>query len=344
METKYKGQIANFPDEIINKILEKQVEQGNPKNINVFEDYVSSYKETKGFNWGETIEGHNFWEKIIDGDFNVFFEKYPKQKIIKSYNNISEIIYEMITTHPYFKSLFKNELLEIIQKMNYKEQCKLKEEHSQKQVENLIKQFNIEKNNSETRKIEKYIVKVPILVGLNDTYFHTNSEIQADDLESLPYFKSLGLTDNPNILKPYYEAEFKVGDFVTVKKFIEGDSLGKNNYKIGETFKITKINDSYELHILKWMYKNNEKAISIKSLRKATDKEIVDSQIKLPIISGFQCIDNNNKTIICGCVTKSFDWILGVYYAMNSIIKIKDTNISREEIRQIVNYIDNNIK
>ena len=62
---------------------------------------------------------------------------------------------------------------------------------------------------------------------------------------------------------------------------------------------------------------------------------------KLPIINGNQCVDNGNKTITCGCTTKSFDWILGIDYAMGEEIDISGTKVSDKEIRQIVEYINN---
>jgi hypothetical protein len=61
---------------------------------------------------------------------------------------------------------------------------------------------------------------------------------------------------------------------------------------------------------------------------------------KLPTINGKQCVDNGDKTITCGCTTKSFDWILGVDYAMGEEIDISGTGVSDKEIRQIVEYIN----
>jgi hypothetical protein len=61
----------------------------------------------------------------------------------------------------------------------------------------------------------------------------------------------------------------------------------------------------------------------------------------LPKINGKQCVDNGNKTITCGCTTKSFDWILGVEYAMGEEIDISGTKVSDKEIKQIVEYINN---
>jgi len=77
--TKYKGQIADFPTEVVEKMLEKQVEQGNPKDVTVFEKYKEPSKYNKGFDWDNTKEGNNFWHSVIRYRmFDVFFERYPK--------------------------------------------------------------------------------------------------------------------------------------------------------------------------------------------------------------------------------------------------------------------------
>lgn len=72
----YKGQLEGFPKEIVEKMLERQVEQGNPRDVSVFE--IDKYEEISGFSWEKTIEGDDFWCDIIDSkNFDVFFERYP---------------------------------------------------------------------------------------------------------------------------------------------------------------------------------------------------------------------------------------------------------------------------
>lgn len=74
-----KGQLEDFPLEIIDKMIERQVEQGNEANVEVFEHHLSN--DYYGFLWDKTIEGYDFWCDIINGSrFNLFFEKYPKEK------------------------------------------------------------------------------------------------------------------------------------------------------------------------------------------------------------------------------------------------------------------------
>ena len=77
----YKGAIKDFPQEIVEKMLEYQVQQGNQRNVEVFEDFKYANLENKGFNWEETPEGSKFWTEVIDYKFfSLFFEKYPKTK------------------------------------------------------------------------------------------------------------------------------------------------------------------------------------------------------------------------------------------------------------------------
>ena len=75
----YKGQLEGFPKEIVERMLECQVEQGNPKDVSIFEKYKSADKRSGGFTWGDTSEGHIFWAEILTyGKSDTFFEKYPK--------------------------------------------------------------------------------------------------------------------------------------------------------------------------------------------------------------------------------------------------------------------------
>ena len=75
----YKGQIKDFPQEIVEKMLEYQVEQGNQRNVEVFEGFREANHKNKGFTWEKTPEGELFWGKVIFYEnFSVFFKKYPK--------------------------------------------------------------------------------------------------------------------------------------------------------------------------------------------------------------------------------------------------------------------------
>ena len=70
-----KGQLEGFPKEVIARMLDCQEEQGNKRDVYLFEKCRSV-----GFVWSETKEKGYFWNEVIcNKDFNLFFEKYPKK-------------------------------------------------------------------------------------------------------------------------------------------------------------------------------------------------------------------------------------------------------------------------
>ena len=72
--------IKNFPIEVVVKMIEEQVKQGNCPNVEVFQNYASADTADGGFNWKDTEDGDDFWMEVIDdGNFDLFFEKYPKE-------------------------------------------------------------------------------------------------------------------------------------------------------------------------------------------------------------------------------------------------------------------------
>lgn len=74
------GDIENFPIEVVEKMIEEQVKQGNQPNVAVFQNYGSADDEEGGFDWCNTDFGRDFWEGIIGyNNFDLFFEKYPKK-------------------------------------------------------------------------------------------------------------------------------------------------------------------------------------------------------------------------------------------------------------------------
>ena len=75
----YRGDLKGFPKEIVERMLECQVEQGNEKDVSVFETILDADRYFGGFTWIDTIEGSNWWSEVIDNkNFNMFFNKYPK--------------------------------------------------------------------------------------------------------------------------------------------------------------------------------------------------------------------------------------------------------------------------
>lgn len=77
----YKGQIKDFPKEVVEKMLERQVEQGNEKDVSVFEKDRYIVKSSGGFSWSNTIEKFDFWNSVLfRKDFNLFLKNTLKNK------------------------------------------------------------------------------------------------------------------------------------------------------------------------------------------------------------------------------------------------------------------------
>ena len=77
-----KGDLKGFPKEIISRMLDCQEKQFNKRDVSVFERGRTAGKTHKGICWIETKEGSNFWNRVIRfKEFDVFFEKYPKQGV-----------------------------------------------------------------------------------------------------------------------------------------------------------------------------------------------------------------------------------------------------------------------
>lgn len=74
------GDIKDFPIEVVEKMIEEQVKQGNCPNVEVFQKYGSADVNDDGFTWGNTEDGDDFWMEVIDEcNFDLFFKKYPKK-------------------------------------------------------------------------------------------------------------------------------------------------------------------------------------------------------------------------------------------------------------------------
>jgi len=68
------GDIKDFPIEVVQKMLERQVEQGNEENVQVFQIIALD-----GFDWSTSEEGLTFWKEVImQKNFDLFFKKYPR--------------------------------------------------------------------------------------------------------------------------------------------------------------------------------------------------------------------------------------------------------------------------
>lgn len=91
------GDLKDFPIKVVEKMLERQVEQGNKKDVTVFQKEKKSHNGLKGFHWDVTKEGVSFWHAIITRkNFDLFFKKYPKnmEKLLISREDIANLWYK----------------------------------------------------------------------------------------------------------------------------------------------------------------------------------------------------------------------------------------------------------
>lgn len=92
------GELSEFPLPIVQKMIEHQVMQGNPANVEVFQADPTTSRSDGGFEWEDSPEGWDFWDNVIeDMEFNVFFERYPESNRVyiiadRNSNNIGENI------------------------------------------------------------------------------------------------------------------------------------------------------------------------------------------------------------------------------------------------------------
>lgn len=108
-ESDLKGQIKDFPIEVVQKMVERQYEQINRCDVNAFQfDKYSGIQ--KGFIWSKTVEGEAFWRNVIaNNNFDSFFAKYPRYHCyIKrtSETKIDDIISKLVALGG--KSILKN--------------------------------------------------------------------------------------------------------------------------------------------------------------------------------------------------------------------------------------------
>ena len=148
-----KGQIANFPIEVVQKMVENQVEQGNPANVSIFQRDALSSKLTGGFDWDVSEEGNKFWKQVIvEKNFRLFFVEYPKTVYIKTSSKVygRDIIYTLEKYGGINKNEYIGDTKNCIYYINYNnviEICELKGINAQlcNLIENTYTEINVEK-------------------------------------------------------------------------------------------------------------------------------------------------------------------------------------------------------
>jgi hypothetical protein len=74
----------DFPLEVVERIVECQVEQGNKPDLSHYQEYRYLAKKNEGgFDWENTVEGKKFWEEIlVFFNYKIFFDRYPRKYTI----------------------------------------------------------------------------------------------------------------------------------------------------------------------------------------------------------------------------------------------------------------------
>lgn len=106
-EEDLKGQLKSFPIEVVQKMVERQVEQGNKADVTVFQKNKCIGRVFKGLEWVETDEGIDFWNDVIRYEnFDVFFEKYPKSEPSETEDTSKvEEPKSKVDTHVYYRGV-----------------------------------------------------------------------------------------------------------------------------------------------------------------------------------------------------------------------------------------------
>lgn len=93
-------QIEGYPIQVVQKMVNYQIEQGNEANVAVFQINRCEIKGLGGFSWDYTKESVAFWAEVINNkNFDLFFRTFPELKN-------AENTVEKIDTHVYYKGVF----------------------------------------------------------------------------------------------------------------------------------------------------------------------------------------------------------------------------------------------
>lgn len=84
------GAIKDFPIEVVQKMVDEQVRQGNEADVKVFQRGSSTPASGGGFVWDGAVDGFDFWDEVIKyKNFDLFFSKYPKKQSANEQKSVS---------------------------------------------------------------------------------------------------------------------------------------------------------------------------------------------------------------------------------------------------------------
>jgi hypothetical protein len=159
----FTNDLEGFPKEIVQKMVERQVEQGNEPDIKK----LLCDKRRGGFNWRDTIEGHDFWRNIIKNyNFYVFYEKYPKTETKVTTTNV----YNIDGTLYGIKD--SNGNITTVDTKDY--------------ILPIVKHSHIRVNIDDGRYVKEHLIKDH---GLNESYQKNSLENKTTTFEHLPFIQ-----------------------------------------------------------------------------------------------------------------------------------------------------------
>lgn len=116
-KTTYKGQLEGVPNDIVERMMDCQEEQGNKRDASVFEETFSQDKVRGGFDWVDTKEDSNIWGEVEKRNFQPFYDFWKKENKKEK----SKLSYGNFVRSPHIvwhKSYFASKSKEITHKIN----------------------------------------------------------------------------------------------------------------------------------------------------------------------------------------------------------------------------------
>lgn len=75
------GRLEYFPIEVVQKMVNEHVRQGNKADVVVFQKRVYATRVCGGFDWDRSLIGLKFWMNVLLNEkFDTFFQKYQKNE------------------------------------------------------------------------------------------------------------------------------------------------------------------------------------------------------------------------------------------------------------------------
>ena len=75
------GRLECFPIEVVQKMVNEQVRQGNKADVVLFQGRVYAARVSGGFDWERSFMGLKFWRDVLINErFDTFFQKYQKNE------------------------------------------------------------------------------------------------------------------------------------------------------------------------------------------------------------------------------------------------------------------------